>query len=58
MTKTKFITARPFADPNTAARKLIEIANDIEAVIDRAGQRAMFLAAGGTPMTRPHGPEV
>ena len=29
----KFATARPYADPEKAARKLIEIANSIEAVI-------------------------
>jgi hypothetical protein len=52
MNKTKFITARPFADAGTAARKLIEIANDVEAMqdgriyIERVN--APFLAAGGT----------
>jgi hypothetical protein len=30
----KFISDRPFADPDVAARKLIEIANSIEAVQD------------------------
>jgi hypothetical protein len=30
----KFATARPFADPETAARKLIEIANSVEAAQD------------------------
>jgi hypothetical protein len=30
----KFITERPYADPEVAARKLIEIANTIEAVQD------------------------
>jgi hypothetical protein len=28
----KFVAARPFADPDAAARKLIEIANGVEAV--------------------------
>ena len=28
----KFVVARPFADPDAAARKLIEIANGVEAV--------------------------
>jgi hypothetical protein len=28
----KFVTARPFADPDAAARKLVEIANATEAV--------------------------
>jgi hypothetical protein len=48
----KFVPPRPFANPDTAARKLIEIANDIEAVqdgriyIERVN--APFLAAGGT----------
>ena len=48
----KFASARPFANADTAARKLIEIANDIEAVqdgrifIERVN--APFLAAGGT----------
>ena len=47
----KFIEARPFADPDVAARKIIEIANDVEAVqdgriyIERVN--APFLAAGG-----------
>jgi hypothetical protein len=30
----KFATERPFADPDKAARKLIEIANTVEAVQD------------------------
>jgi hypothetical protein len=30
----KFATVRPFADPETAARKLVEIANSVEAVQD------------------------
>ena len=30
----KFATGRPFADPEKAARKLIEIANAVEAVQD------------------------
>ena len=30
----KFTTTRPYADPETAARKLIEIANSVEAVQD------------------------
>ena len=47
----KFVAARPFADPDAAARKLIEIANGVEAVqngriyIKRVN--APFLAAGG-----------
>ena len=31
----KFATERPYADPETAARKLIEIANAVEAVDGR-----------------------
>ena len=48
----KFVADRPFADPDAAARKLIEIANGIEAVqdgriyIERVN--APFLAAGGS----------
>jgi hypothetical protein len=48
----KFVTDRPFADPEMAARKLIELANEAEAVqggriyIERIN--APFLAAGGT----------
>jgi hypothetical protein len=48
----KFIADRPFADPDVAARKLVEIANDVEAVmggriyIERVN--APFLAAGGS----------
>jgi len=30
----KFATDRPFADPDAAARKLVEIANGVEAVQD------------------------
>jgi hypothetical protein len=30
----KFATARPYADPAAAARKLVEIANSVEAVQD------------------------
>jgi hypothetical protein len=30
----KFVAPRPFADPDVAARKLVEIANDVEAVMD------------------------
>jgi hypothetical protein len=48
----KFVNARPYADPDAAARKLIEIANGVEAVqdgriyIERVN--APFLAAGGS----------
>ena len=48
----KFAAARPFADPDAAARKLIEIANGVEAVqdgriyIERVN--APFLAVGGS----------
>jgi hypothetical protein len=48
----KFIEPRPFADPDAAARKLIEIANSVEAVqdgrilIERVNEP--FLAAGGS----------
>jgi hypothetical protein len=31
---TKFVEPRPFADPEAAARKLMEIANSIESVQD------------------------
>ena len=30
----KFVKPHPFADPDAAARKLVEIANDVEAVQD------------------------
>jgi hypothetical protein len=48
----KFVSDRPFADPDAAARKLVEIANGVEAVqdgriyIERIN--APFLAAGGS----------
>ena len=48
----KFVADRPFADPDAAARKIVEIANDVEAVqngriyIERIN--APFLAVGGT----------
>ena len=47
----KFVASRSFADADIAARKLVEIANDVEAVqdgriyIERVN--APFLAAGG-----------
>jgi hypothetical protein len=48
----RFIERNPFADPDTAARKLVEIANDVEAVQDGRIYieliNAPFLAAGGT----------
>ena len=49
----KFTADRPFANPGSAARKLVEIANDVEAVqdgriyIERVN--APFLKAGGNP---------
>jgi hypothetical protein len=48
----KFVTNRAFADPDTAARKLVEIAKGVEPVqdgriyIERVN--APFLAAGGS----------
>jgi len=48
----KYVDQRPFSNPDLAARKIVEIANDIEAVqngriyIERVN--APFLAAGGT----------
>ena len=47
----KFVGPRPFVDPDAAARKLVEIANGIEAVqdgrifIERVNEP--FLAGGG-----------
>jgi hypothetical protein len=50
----KFVTDRPFADPDAAARKLIEIANATEPVQDGRLYieliNAAFLNAGGTPV--------
>ena len=49
----KFVDVRPFADPDTAARKLVEIANAVEAVqdgriyIERVN--GPFREQGGTP---------
>jgi hypothetical protein len=48
----KFVAANPFADPHAAARKLVEVANDVEPVqdgriyIERVNEP--FLAAGGS----------
>jgi len=46
------VADRPFADPDAAARKIVEIANDVEAVQDGRIYielvNAPFLAAGGT----------
>jgi hypothetical protein len=47
----KFAASRPFANAEVAARKLVEIANDLEAVQDGRifieKVNAPFLAAGG-----------
>jgi hypothetical protein len=49
----KFATERPYADPEKAARKLIEIANSVEAVQDGRIHiekiNGPFLRAGGSP---------
>jgi hypothetical protein len=49
----KFAGTRPYADPEAAARKLIEIANTVEAVQDGRLHiekvNAAFLAASGSP---------
>jgi hypothetical protein len=49
----KFIEPRPFADPDAAARKLVEFANATEPVQDGRIHieliNAQFLKAGGTP---------
>ena len=49
----RFVQQSRFADPDVAARKLIEIANSIEAVQDGRIYielvNAAFLEAGGTP---------
>jgi len=49
----KFVSSRPFADPEAAARKLIEIASTIEAVQDGRVYIELvnqaFLDAGGSP---------
>ena len=48
----RFVESRPFADPDLAARKLVETANGVEVVqdgriyIERVN--APFLAAGGS----------
>ena len=48
----KFVERHPFANPDKAARKLVEIANGVEAVqdgriyIERVNEP--FLAAGGS----------
>ena len=48
----RLIEPRPFADPELAARKLVEIANGVEAVQDARIYvelvNAPFLAAGGS----------
>ena len=49
----KYATDRPFADPDKAARKLIEIANSAEAYMDGRIPieviNGPFLRAGGSP---------
>jgi hypothetical protein len=48
----RFIEPRPFADPDAAARKLVEIANGVEAVQDSRIYieliNAPFLATGAS----------
>jgi hypothetical protein len=48
----KLVERSPFANPDLAARKLVEIANSVEAVMDGRiyieRVNAPFLAAGGT----------
>ena len=55
----KFATERPYADPEKAARKLIEIANTVEAVQDgRIHVEKInwpFLQAGGSPTNMSQG---
>jgi len=49
----KFVEASPLSDPETAARKLIEIANGVEALQDGRIHiekiNEPFLRAGGSP---------
>jgi hypothetical protein len=49
----KFVSTRPYADPDAAARKLMEIANTIEPVQDGRLHiekvNLPFLRDGGTP---------
>ena len=49
----KFVEKSNFTDPDAAARKLVEIANTVEAVQDRRIYielvNSPFLAEGGTP---------
>jgi hypothetical protein len=49
----KFTTDRPFADPEKAARKLLEIANSVEAIQDGRIHiekiNGPFLKEGGSP---------
>jgi hypothetical protein len=49
----KFTGDRPYADPDKAARKLVEICNSIEAIQDGRLHiekvNAPFLQAGGSP---------
>ena len=49
----KFIEPRPYADPDVAARKLVEIANSVEPVHDARIYIELvnlpFLRAGATP---------
>lgn len=51
---TKFIQPRPFAEPEAAARKLIEIANSVEPVRDGRIHiekiNEPFLRGGGLPV--------
>jgi hypothetical protein len=50
----KFIDRRPFADPDAAARKLVEIANDVEAALARSVITISAVKASDTTVTLPH----
>src|SRR6516225_2738897 len=49
MTIRKFIEPRPFADPEAAARKLMEIADSVESVQDGRDQLAVSAGASRQP---------
>jgi hypothetical protein len=58
----KFASERPYADAGAAARKLVEIANTVEAVQDGRIHiekiNEPFLRAGGSPTEYVAGPEL
>jgi hypothetical protein len=53
MTIRKFVEPRPFADPEAAARKLMEIASSSKALINRHALRSLLRSAAAASSVEP-----